>query len=1045
MIARQEETNDDGGHRGASTMASVLVGSSNGTSAAPSSPSSSSLYMIRINRNNNSTTTEGSYNACINNDDAREESEHGRIMKERGNHDDHEKVDGDHDRMDLRDDDDPLQEKNGTTNLYSSTSPNRSSSSPLKSNHSDRFNGNDEQEINDRMSDEEEEMQQHIYYNNNNGGFNQNKKRKNCAMDDHAQQLTLEEFCTLFVDSDSAVNNTSNNSGMNNTNIGNTPSSPSYNNIEGATFVEKMRKQQEFIKDIENTLYEFPFVESENSSSSEDDDDQSSDDSFLQSEESSYGSDDVSDQEENIMNNDEEPGYHYRPVPNSSKLNIITLSSLKFLPFEHPDRLEIENILYFHRLCKSIWFPQHEHNITNGINDNVASSSSDTTPVHTNFVDIEEILEYYYGLDMNGDRKKKIKNTKYHYQIPSFVIFQIIFAITEKLLVLEQEGKLQKIPEKNQDEHLFNLYRRRNEIGNVIETLFLNNVMISPRFMEPDRSNYIDTADFLRDDIGLSQFIDVKIKDSFEETLHNLHMHNIYLIRFLLSMLRINTVFRDEPQLSHNDQDTFSSPEQDKYMVPRVTLENLIGIEVVHIISCIAEDRKIFEHYTLKYLLKLFQNPSYASLFNHGAKSKYIKRTRETSEQDLLCAFFSGIALYGVKKLDDCVKYLLASVLHPPIEEDQTALSILQPIKDAQKEQDFQLKNHVDKYMDISRRVSEHAVEIEQQLYDRLAFVPSDVVIDNVSQYQLPYFTHVAYSFLGKALAEVKNLDTALYYTEISMISSHVQERLMRNHSIFNTTAVFTKAYIVDKLEMYEESSALYRKVIENYRGYSMSHNNNGICLKRMSMHKEAQQEYEESLRIDPSNHLTYNNRALYYNDNEHENAILYYKFAIRLKPTYHLPIANLGYTYSQMNKYDEAIDLFTKALFLGPNNITALANRGYCYMRKSQYDEASKDYLKLVLELKSEERNILYNLSLCMYQKKLYRDAIYYATKILAKNPNDEWVLYNRSLFFEKAQLFVDALEDIEKFLTIMPNNAAGLVLRQRLRVVVNRITRVC
>ncbi|KAG2392094.1 hypothetical protein C9374_013579 [Naegleria lovaniensis] len=421
--------------------------------------------------------------------------------------------------------------------------------------------------------------------------------------------------------------------------------------------------------------------------------------------------------------------------------------------------------------------------------------------------------------------KKKIKNTKYQHQLPSFVIFQIIFAITEKLLVLEQEGKLPKIPDNEQDEYLFDLYRQRNENGNVIETLFLNNLMISPRFMEPDRSNYAETADFLRDDIGLSQFIDVKIKDTFEETILKLHMrqsdvlfcmgifvmelilmkrgglflnrvistpynepvvcelilqhnrHNIYLIRFLLSMLRINTVFRDEVQPAQHDPSEEHS-EQDKYMVPRVTLENLIGIEVVHIISCIAEDRKIFEHYTLKYLLKLFENPSYAPLFNQGARSKYIVKTNENSEKDLLCAFLSGIALYGVKKLDDCVKYLLASVLHPPIEEDQSALTILQAIRDAQKEQDFQLKNHTDKFMDISQRVTERVTEIEKLLCDRLAFVPSDVVDmhiprDNTSpHFQLPYYSHVAYSFLGKALAEVKKLDTALYYTEISLICS---------------------------------------------------------------------------------------------------------------------------------------------------------------------------------------------------------------------------------------------------------------------------------
>ncbi|KAG2392095.1 hypothetical protein C9374_013580 [Naegleria lovaniensis] len=337
------------------------------SSEAPPSSSSSNNNNDNINNNKGSSADYFKDDHVVVSSSSREEVVNGFRMNHGGE-------DGDHDRMDLRDDDDPLQQKSGKTstrscysngnNIYDSTSSNRSSSSPLKSNHYDRFNGDDyddEQDINDRMSDEGNEMHQLC---NHHGEFNQNKKRKNCVMDDVAQQVTLEEFCKLFVDSDLAVNNTSNSA--------------------GATFVEKMQRQQEFIKDIENTLYEFPFVESENASSSEYDDDQSSDDSFLQSEESSYGSDNVSEQEENENNNilNEEIEYHYRPVPNSSKLNIITLSSLKFLPFEHPDRLEIENILYFHRLSKSTWFSvgMNEHHTNVSSNIASSSSSSETSP-----------------------------------------------------------------------------------------------------------------------------------------------------------------------------------------------------------------------------------------------------------------------------------------------------------------------------------------------------------------------------------------------------------------------------------------------------------------------------------------------------------------------------------------------------------------------------------------------------------------------------------------------------------------------------------------
>jgi len=859
----------------------------------------------------------------------------------------------------------------------------------------------------------------------------------------------IEDFCSLFMDA-GMKDETNNSDDIN------------YSTIPAKTYMEKIKQQEDFVREIEKSLFEFPTVDS--SSDSEDDEEMSDDISVSSS--SASDNDDSSTTEDTDEEQNNEPYTlssgsdlltQSKPVakPSSSKLNIINLSSLQFAPFTHPDLCEIANIMHFHKSVKNFW-----------------NLSENSTSHH--FVHLTDFLESHYNFK-NTSKKSMKQKKKCLRQLPCFVMFQIVFGILNCIIDYNDKCKMKVIPDQDQDQHLFDLYRLRQIFDvNIIETLFLRNVKVSPRFREANEQS----ATFHKDDIGLSQFVDIDLDSQFYTTIEQYGLsqsdvmfclgifmiqlllmrrgdfvtkiitnpfneplicdmilqnnrHDIYLIRLILSLTRINEYYTEKREDVVLDNETVN-----ENFIARVTLQNLIGIEVVHIVSCIAEDRKeLFEKFTLPYLIKLYDEPNYAPLFNNRP-SKYLAKVQGT-EKDLVCAFLSGIALYGMKKLDESVFYYLReSVMHPSLEEDKFAIEILRDLKKAQNESSFTVLAHADLYLDISNMVQKiHGNNIQQDI----KAVFHERLLSPTSTGDLPYFVHVAFSFLGKALAEAKKLDSALYYTELSLLVATEQYTP-------NTTALFTKAYVFDKLEKYTESGELYQSVIKNYKGYSMAHNNLGICLKRLNQHKQAIEEYENSLRIDPSNHLTYNNRALYYNDHhESENAILYYKMAIRLKPTYHLPLSNLAYTYSQMSKFDQSIDMFSRALFLGPNNITALANRGYCYMRKNMFEKATEDYLKLVVELKSEERNILYNLSLCMYQTKRYKEAIFYATRILRKNPKDEWVLYNRSLFYEKAQLYMYALDDIENFLTLMPNSTAGQSLCQRLKVICNKITRVC
>ncbi|KAL9647293.1 hypothetical protein ABK040_011660 [Willaertia magna] len=704
---------------------------------------------------------------------------------------------------------------------------------------------------------------------------------------------------------------------------------------------EQLEEQENFVRKLEGEIAELE-IEYEDYLTEDDD------------EEELLDEDDNEEEARSLLNNQTSSSNNMKEQ--QIELGLIG-KEMNWQLFEHPEIMEGKNLIYFYNCCKLLKEKKIEE------------------------ISLFSFLNNYYHFnqDINEDENVGLYN---------FFIFQMIFQLTEILLFYYNKGWIKNMSNKKgnierYDANLFleNINFKVNSLENIIKSQFIN-ISLNDEF-------YLNLFGLTKKEIDLDYL--PKTYPNQEELVFNLGIFILQLLllkeekQFLSKILHENNeisicklVIENNRSHSYLIRFLTSVLRYDNYK--RINLINLMDIEVVHVLSCISEDRKeFFEKLTLSEMKK---------------KSNLKNESNDDMESNNLVDylknhFLIGIAYYGSKKHEECVNYLKQCVL---------------------------LKQ-----------------EFEEYICKDLLFTKDDIIKFKENP---PYFIHIAYSFMGKALAELKEYDEAMVHSETSL-------KVLSSES--NTTALFTKAYILDKIEKYEESEKLYEHVLLLYPTYSMAHNNRGICLKRLGNHKLAIEEYRNSLQLDPSNHLTYNNRALYYNDkHQNEKAILYYALSIKLKPFYHMPISNLGYTYCQMSKFDKAIDMFTKSLKFNNTNINAYANRGYCYMRKLNYQLAAADYMKCVKDLKNEERNILYNLSLCMFNLKRYKEAIYYITKVIHKNPRDEWALYNRSLFYEKEHEYHLALEDIDMFLALSPNHISGLALQTRYKVMVNRVTRI-
>jgi len=91
---------------------------------------------------------------------------------------------------------------------------------------------------------------------------------------------------------------------------------------------------------------------------------------------------------------------------------------------------------------------------------------------------------------------------------------------------------------------------------------------------------------------------------------------------------------------------------------------------------------------------------------------------------------------------------------------------------------------------------------------------------------------------------------------------------------------------------------------------------------------------------------IAYNNRGdAYTATGNYDRAIQDFDQSIKLDPTYAKPFNNRGVAYLKKGEYDFAIKNLDDAIRLNPNYAQAFANRAETYEKKSEYERAARDY----------------------------------------------------------------------------------------------------
>lgn len=129
--------------------------------------------------------------------------------------------------------------------------------------------------------------------------------------------------------------------------------------------------------------------------------------------------------------------------------------------------------------------------------------------------------------------------------------------------------------------------------------------------------------------------------------------------------------------------------------------------------------------------------------------------------------------------------------------------------------------------------------------------------------------------------------------------------------------------------------------------------------------YKQALENCDKAIKIDPKDPNTYINRGLVYDSlGEYQLAIADYNKAIDLNPQDAATYSNLAITYNNLGRLDDAIKALSLALRLQPDDPIVHNNLGNAYFAKGLLDNAVREYLS-VLTMSPDFVDARYNLAL--------------------------------------------------------------------------------
>ncbi len=129
--------------------------------------------------------------------------------------------------------------------------------------------------------------------------------------------------------------------------------------------------------------------------------------------------------------------------------------------------------------------------------------------------------------------------------------------------------------------------------------------------------------------------------------------------------------------------------------------------------------------------------------------------------------------------------------------------------------------------------------------------------------------------------------------------------------------AIVLSLLSVRRLSAYQTELALWQDEVAHFSSDPMAYTNLGVQLARSQRWKEAVDNYELALRLDPHLAEAHNNLGFAYaQEGRYAEAVEQYQHALEIKPDFSIIRGNLGDAYVQLDQLPEAIEQYNQIYF---------------------------------------------------------------------------------------------------------------------------------
>ena len=260
------------------------------------------------------------------------------------------------------------------------------------------------------------------------------------------------------------------------------------------------------------------------------------------------------------------------------------------------------------------------------------------------------------------------------------------------------------------------------------------------------------------------------------------------------------------------------------------------------------------------------------------------------------------------------------------------------------------------------------------------------------------------------------------FSTKLNLLESKIDSTYIDKERFIKPKNLLTKLLekFIESLEKQQliEAEKTAQKISEefpeNYIGWKAL----GLIFKKTGRIKESLTVLEKAIDLCSYDEEVFNNLAASLIDLKRFNeAEIYLRKALKLKPDYTTAIINLGKVLIKLKKFTEAENLLKKVKNLEPKNVEVLNSLGICLIDLGKMEEAEK-LLKYAIKLKPDFVNAYNNLTKALRNLNKVDECEKVLKKIIKLNPNNYIPFLNLCDILENQNRLDEAQSIIQKFL---------------------------